>query len=336
MSQFERTYQEKWSEFSNGNQVVNENTIPFCVIGPDQALEQINRWVKVTGGLFGITLNENARNRLFLISANSVRLTEEANEMTRDPEAARKRHHGLSQAILKRQTKNAQKLVSTIEGFINPFSYHENDIINLVTNLIKAVILEKLKQDICLIEEVGVAKMENFIQERIKTEQVNIWATIKKGLASNLVCLFKTCTCSNIKQSFKTKEDIGIARIVANSRSVMHLQECLCNYELAIVPISLFVADGTMLHCSAKIKLMDILEKITSSETSDVAPPDIPQPNKCVAIIDTIDDVQSMDKPSWIKMCKDLSAHCIAFRQRKYDEYDDLHIVFDRYDIPIA
>ena len=70
---------------------------------------------------------------------------------------------------------------------------------------------------------------------------------------------------------------------------------------------------------------MDILEKMSNAETSDVAPPDIPQPNKCVAIIDTMADVQSMDKPSSIKTCKDLSAHFIAFIQRKYDEYDELH-----------
>ena len=61
---------------------------------------------------------------------------------------------------MKMQTKNAKKLVSTINGFINPFSYQENDIINLVK---KAVMLEKIKQDICLIE-VGVSKMETFIQ----------------------------------------------------------------------------------------------------------------------------------------------------------------------------
>ena len=56
-------------------------------------------------------------------------VAEEAKEITRDSEAARKRYHELSQAILKRQTKNAQKLVNTIEVFINPFSYQEDDII---------------------------------------------------------------------------------------------------------------------------------------------------------------------------------------------------------------
>ena len=58
------------------------------------------------------------------------------------------------------------------------FSYQVNDIIHLVT---KAVMLETIKQDIWLIEEVGVAKIEIFIQERIKMEQTYIWATMQKA-----------------------------------------------------------------------------------------------------------------------------------------------------------
>ena len=83
----------------------------------------------------------------------------------------------------------------------------------------------------------------------------------------------------------------------------MHLQECLSNYELSIVPRLLFATDETMFYCSTKSKLMDLLEKLSSTETSDAAPPDILQPNHTMA------DVQSMDKPSWIKTYKDLSAH---------------------------
>ena len=49
---------------------------------------------------------------------------------------------------------------------------------------------------------------------------------------------------------------------------------------------------------------------------------------------DTMADVKLVDKHGWIKTCKDLPAHFIAFIQRKYNEYDDLHIVFDRYGIP--
>ena len=100
------------------------------------------------------------------------------------------------------------------------------------------------------------------------------------------------------------------------------------------MPISLFAADGTILHCSAKSKLIDIFEKMSSAVISYVTTSDIPQPNKRVVINDAIDVVQSMDKPCWIKTCKYLSAHFIAFIQRKYDEYDELHIVFGRYDSP--
>ena len=120
--------------------------------------------MNVTGGLAGITLNENARNLYFLISAELVRLTEEAKQMTSDSVTARKRHHEPSQDFLKKKKKkkkqqnyipNAQKLL-----IINPYSYQENDIINLVT---KAVMPEKIKRDICRIEGVVVAKIVTII-----------------------------------------------------------------------------------------------------------------------------------------------------------------------------
>ena len=57
---------------------------------------------------------------------------------------------------------------------------------------------------------------------------------------------------------------------------------------------------------------MDILKYISSADTFDVTSPDIQQPNKRVVIIDAMADVQSIDKPSWIMTCKDLSADFIA------------------------
>ena len=82
-----------------------------------------------------------------------------------------------------------------------------------------------------------------------------------KGLASNLVCLFKNAHVAISNTVLELKEDRGLfARIVAKSRTDIHLQECLSTYELSIVPRSLFAADNTMLHCSVKSKLMDILD----------------------------------------------------------------------------
>ena len=77
ISRLERTYPDMVRiQQLNGNRVAIKNTIPVCAIGPDYALEQINRWMKVTKSLVGIPLNKNARNRFFLISADLVRLTE--------------------------------------------------------------------------------------------------------------------------------------------------------------------------------------------------------------------------------------------------------------------
>ena len=57
------------AEFQNGNWVINKNEmVPFCALGADNALEHVNRSMKVSGGLVGITLNPSARAKFFLIS----------------------------------------------------------------------------------------------------------------------------------------------------------------------------------------------------------------------------------------------------------------------------
>ena len=71
-----------YDEFLQGNWVVNKNPyVPFCSIGADHGLEQINRAMKVSGGLVGITLNPSARTKFFLISPELARLAGEAQQM---------------------------------------------------------------------------------------------------------------------------------------------------------------------------------------------------------------------------------------------------------------
>ena len=57
---------EVYEEFLSGNWVVNKNQdTAFCAVGADNALEHLNRKMKVSGGLVGITLNPNARVKFF-------------------------------------------------------------------------------------------------------------------------------------------------------------------------------------------------------------------------------------------------------------------------------
>ena len=83
-----QTDTEVWEEFMDGNWVIN-NMVPFCAIGPDHALEQVNQMMKVAGGLIGITLNPYARTKLFLVAPELARLAEEARDMAIYPRPKR-------------------------------------------------------------------------------------------------------------------------------------------------------------------------------------------------------------------------------------------------------
>ena len=73
---------EIYQEFQNGNWVVKNNAkVAFCAVGAENALEHVNRSMKVSGRLIGITLNPSARMKYFLIAPELGRLAEQAKLM---------------------------------------------------------------------------------------------------------------------------------------------------------------------------------------------------------------------------------------------------------------
>ena len=96
---------EIYGEFLDGNWVVNKNpNTPFCALGADNALEHINRSMKVSGGLVGITLNPSARAKFFLIAPELARLSEQAKSMAGISfTTSGSHHHALAPAVLARE-----------------------------------------------------------------------------------------------------------------------------------------------------------------------------------------------------------------------------------------
>ena len=84
-----------YAEFLQGNWIVNKNPLPFRAIGADHALEHINRAMKVSGGLVGITLNPSARTKFILIAPELACLAREAEEMASYSPSSRMSHHAL-------------------------------------------------------------------------------------------------------------------------------------------------------------------------------------------------------------------------------------------------
>jgi hypothetical protein len=145
----------------------------------------------------------------------------------------------------------------------------------------------------------------------------------------------------------------------ARSRPEIHLEDAIGNYECSIVTRALFAQDGVMLHSSRKNDLLQILEALPQRQTTapendreqaiapdnDMGQATTPDDERemidtqthvkqsRVAVVDGILELQALDKPTWIRNCSDMAMHFYSRINRKCQEYEEVHLVFDRYDV---
>jgi hypothetical protein len=172
MRSIKQTYPEIYKEFAQGNCVVNKNnTVPFCFVGADHALEHVNRSMKVPGGLVGITLNPSAHTKFFLISPELARLAGEAQSKAGVSSPQSVQHHALSDAKRECQERNVAYLTSTLISFTNPFSEEVEYVLNLIT---KVVMVENVKQDLCSQHELGITLLHESVTTRIQSDGIHL------------------------------------------------------------------------------------------------------------------------------------------------------------------
>ena len=207
---------------------MNKNAhVPFCAIGADHALEQINRSMKVSGGLADITLKPSARNKFFLISPELARLTTEAEQMAGVKFEIRSRHHGLLVPVLDRYERNICSLTTTFSNFSNPFEEELSDLFNLVT---KSVVPEQVKEDLCKQADIGSKLFETFVAECIKNEDINLWAPSKKQKLATWKTAGKKVRITAGDQVVELREDRSLfARLleVCKSRPEIDLRDSI-------------------------------------------------------------------------------------------------------------
>ena len=75
----------------------------------------------------------------------------------------------------------------------------------------------------------------------------------------------------------------------------MIIKECISEFELATFPRALFNSDGDLSHCVGKSKL---------------------------------------GKPTWVRTGRDLANHLLEIIDNRSKEFDKVHVIFDRYDLP--
>ena len=93
----ERQHLEIWVEFVKGNFCVLKSVSGFTPIVPNHGTEQENRRRKVIGGIVGITKNEKALGKFFLIAPELSKLLGEfRKEFDIDDDDNRKQHHEIT------------------------------------------------------------------------------------------------------------------------------------------------------------------------------------------------------------------------------------------------
>ena len=323
-------------ELVDENWIVNKNLqVPFYGIGADNGLEHVNQSMKVSGGLIGITQNTSARAKFFLIAPELSRLAEQAKKMAGISVRVTERHHNLTNAVLSREERKICKLFTTIASFTNPFTQSGDELFNLVT---KVVVPDYVKRDLCAQRTEGEKLLDTFVKERIQVASIKLWSVIKKR---KLLTWKSTGKRTKVKVNdtiVELQEDRSLfARmmIVCHTRREINIAEAVGEYEFTVVPRVLFAADGTMLHCLQKSALMSLIEKeapvtVGNSETTT------PVARKKVDIVDGMVEVQSLSKPNTVKTCADLAQHFTDIVFNKHLDCDELHLVFDRYDVPLS
>ena len=251
-----------WQECESGNFCVHKNVVLFWGIGPDHAVEHLNMRLKVSGRIVGITLNESARARFFLIAPEMAGLAEAVSNMAGISSSGKMTHHGLSEIYMQRQEKTIETLRETINSCQNPFMYEGKYLINIVT---KTAMPEEVEKVMLNYDNIVDLTCKKCIEERIVRAEVNVWSPLKKLNLKTWKSAQKMVRNQLEDKKVELKEDrSSFARllIVARSRPEITLQEAIGRYEFSSPPRSTFALNGTLLPCTDKSNLMTDLESV--------------------------------------------------------------------------
>ena len=122
------------------------------------------------------------------------------------------------------------------------------------------------------------------------------------------------------------------ARLLIITRSARGVDLCqtIGEYEMSAIPLSMFNNDGGMHQCPAKSKLIHVLQSHVAS--FDESPTTVTtQSSFVVAIVDTMAELQALDKSRNIQTCSDLFHNFASKTDMKYRQYHEIHLVFDTY-----
>lgn len=341
MENLESEDPEIWKQFMEGNWVVNRSLVPFCALGADEALEHQNRKLKVRGGLVGITLNENARNRFFLANSELTRIASETDRMMGCHKTEQSKHHEVSVIVQQRQDKNVLQLKEAFENTTNPFHCKTEELIHILT---QRVFPQEIKVSLDSVAKVGQDLHNIFLDQRVYSNNIQFWDPLKKNCIKTCKTVTKKVKIALKDKTLAIKTDLSLISrllIASRSRPDIDLRYNLSNYEFSALPKSLFAVDGSMHHCLAKYKLIDALESMEVLHSEDdydnrdfATTPNVEenvQLQEAAAIVDGMALLHTYHKPNTVKTVLELGVSFSKYIGNKFSNYSEVHVIFDSY-----
>ena len=116
MNELKNIDPEIWHFFQQGNFSVNKSPHPFSAIGADHGIEQLNRELKVVGGVKGLLMNKNALHRFTLVAPVLDSICQSFSQINNLAKETRDKHYQLSGSTNCRIISNADKLHSYFQS----------------------------------------------------------------------------------------------------------------------------------------------------------------------------------------------------------------------------
>ncbi|MEW8548339.1 MAG: hypothetical protein AB2693_32955 [Candidatus Thiodiazotropha sp.] len=274
------------------------------------------------------------RDQFFLVAPELSRLAQEAKALGNIKTETVTQHHESSPAFAKNQNDKVMKLKKTIAIHTNPFHAEGDELFTLVT---KTVMPEKVTQDLINADQIGLSKHTSFVQRRIASNTENIWAPMKKTNLSVWKSVNKKTKMKVADQVVELKSERSLfARlvVVAKSRPDIDIKEAIGKFEFTTFPRSLFDGSGKLLPVVNKSQLMSIVE--TYSDRQEETKETKSEQEQKTCVIDGMALVQEMGKPLWVSSCQDLADHFLERLEIKTQNYSEVHLIFDRYDVEMS
>ncbi|GAA6102813.1 uncharacterized protein LOC111194822 [Tachysurus ichikawai] len=229
----------------------------FASIACDQAIEQTyNRDSKTKGGWTGITQNRAAVYRWILSQHERALIARQCEAMAGKTPDKRKRKD-LDSTRIHADEKAVTRIISTLDCMLNPFDTHQDGIVCLSSG---AVAAEEIMRDLLIAPEKGENAVREFMDQRLISQSVDVFAPIKTQKLKTFSDQAKTKKTSTAGKEVILRADKKLFSrllLVGQSRKI-ELREIL-SYSLGTVSYPLASADGSLAKTN-KSALMDLLE----------------------------------------------------------------------------